>query len=215
MYAFTLLFFSIAQTLLKAHSTNKVFLSGLRARSALISTIYKKSLRLSNAARKKYTLGEIVNLMAVDTQRFADEEYLNTVWSSPLQIALSMYFVWGILGPSTLAGIAVFLLLLPVNKFIMTKKQIYQTTQMQNKDKRMRLINETLSNIQTVKLYSMEPVFEKLISKARDEEVQAMKKAVYIMAIDIFLWMGAPVFVRAPFALFKCVTITILFSRLA
>lgn len=37
---------------------------------------------LSNAAKKKSTVGEIVNLMSVDAQRFMDlMSYLNIVWS--------------------------------------------------------------------------------------------------------------------------------------
>jgi hypothetical protein len=50
-------------------------------------------------------VGEITNLMAVDTQKFMDVcFYVNLLWSSPLQIVLCMYFLWGILGPASIAG---------------------------------------------------------------------------------------------------------------
>lgn len=39
---------------------------------ALIGKIYQKSLNLSNSARKSKTVGEIVNLMAVDTERLRE-----------------------------------------------------------------------------------------------------------------------------------------------
>ena len=42
----------------------------MNIRTALISTIYKKALVMSNSARKESTVGEIVNLMSVDVQRF-------------------------------------------------------------------------------------------------------------------------------------------------
>ena len=78
---------------------------GLKIRTALTSAIYRKSLRLSGASRKEMTVGETTNLMAIDTQKFMDLVlYLNMVWSSPLQIFLCLYFLWGILGPSSLAG---------------------------------------------------------------------------------------------------------------
>ena len=53
-------------------------------------------------------MGETTNLMQIDTQKFLDLTlYLNLVWTSPLQIILAMYFLWDILGPSSLAGNAV------------------------------------------------------------------------------------------------------------
>lgn len=40
-------------------------------------------------------MGEIVNLMSTDAQRFMDlAPFLNLVVSVPLQIILAMYFLW-------------------------------------------------------------------------------------------------------------------------
>lgn len=64
---YTVLLFVVAciQTLLLAQYFNRMFLVGLRIRTALISAIYRKSLVMSNTARKESTVGEIVNLMSV------------------------------------------------------------------------------------------------------------------------------------------------------
>lgn len=52
-----------------------------------------------------FSVGETTNLMQIDSQKFLDLSlYLNMAWISPLQIVLAMYFLWGILGPSSLAG---------------------------------------------------------------------------------------------------------------
>lgn len=60
---------------------------------------FVQALRISNKARKEFTAGEVVNLMAVDAQRFMDlTDYLHVIWSAPLQIALGVYFIWQILG---------------------------------------------------------------------------------------------------------------------
>ena len=70
-------------------------------------------------ARRNTTVGEIVNLMSVDTQRCMDLcTYINTLWSSPLQIIVALYLLWQILGPSVMAGFAVTILLIPVNAVI-------------------------------------------------------------------------------------------------
>lgn len=105
LYAALLFLVASTQTLFLAQYFQRMFLVGLRVRTALIGAIYKKALCLSNAARKESTVGEIVNLMAVDAQRFMDlVAYINMLWSAPLQIGLALYFLWDLLGPSVLAG---------------------------------------------------------------------------------------------------------------
>ena len=120
---------------------------GLRVRSALISAIYRKSLKLSNAARREMTVGETTNLMQIDTQKFMDLAlYLNFVITSPLQIALSLYFLWDLLGPSTLTGVAVLILLFPLNGVLYGRIKKLQVSQMRNKDKRTKLDNRKVGH---------------------------------------------------------------------
>lgn len=105
LYAVLLFIVAGIQTLFLAQYFNRMFFVGLRIRTALISAIYRKALIMSNSSRKESTVGEIVNLMAVDAQRFMDlTAYINMLWSAPLQIGLALYFLWDILGPSVLAG---------------------------------------------------------------------------------------------------------------
>lgn len=93
-------------------------------------------------------MGEIVNLMSVDVQKMMDcIPFINLVWSAPLQIGLALYFLWEILGPSSLAGLVVMLLLIPVNALIAAKAKVYQVAQMEKKDHRVKLMSEILSGI--------------------------------------------------------------------
>jgi len=71
---------------------------------------------MSNEARKTTTVGEIVNLMSVDAQRLQDATgYLWMTWSAPLQIAIAVYMLWSLMGVSVLAGLAVMILIIPIN----------------------------------------------------------------------------------------------------
>ena len=75
-----------------------------------------QALKLSNSARQQSTVGEIVNLMSVDAQRFMDlVNYLHLIWSAPLQIVLAVIFLYIDMGPSAFAGVGVMILLIPVN----------------------------------------------------------------------------------------------------
>ena len=92
-------------TLFNSQCFYQEYLVGLRVKTALISSIYRKSVKLSASGRSEMTVGETTNLMSIDTQKFMDLMlYLNMIWASPLQIALAVYNLWQILGPSALAG---------------------------------------------------------------------------------------------------------------
>ncbi|XP_055643285.1 multidrug resistance-associated protein 1 isoform X8 [Toxorhynchites rutilus septentrionalis] len=192
-YAFLLFAVAAVQTLFLAQYFNRMFFVGLRIRTALISAIYRKALIISNSARKTSTVGEIVNLMAVDAQRFMDlTTYINMLWSAPLQIGLALFFLWEILGPSVLAGLAVMIILIPVNGVIANQIKTLQIKQMKNKDERVKLMNEVLSGIKVLKLYAWEPSFEQQILKIRDKEVKVLKSAAYLNAGTSFIWSCAP-----------------------
>ncbi|KAL6447244.1 hypothetical protein ACFW04_001485 [Cataglyphis niger] len=192
-YSVLLLLTAILQTLILSQYFHRMFLVGLRIRTALIAAIYRKALRMSNAARKESTLGEIVNLMSVDAQRFMDlTAYINMIWSAPLQIALALYFLWEILGPAVLAGLAVMIILIPVNGLIANKVKTLQIRQMKNKDERVKLMNEVLNGIKVLKLYAWEPSFEQQILKIRNKEIQVLKEAAYLNAGTSFIWSCAP-----------------------
>ena len=103
---------------------------------------------MSNESRKDTTVGEIVNLMSVDAQRLQDVTgYLWMIWSCPLQIAIAIYMLWGIVGPSALAGLAVMILLIPINGVMATYQRKLQINQMKQKDQRIKLMNEVLNGM--------------------------------------------------------------------
>ncbi len=107
-----------------------------------------QALRLSSKARRKSTVGEIVNLMSVDAQRFVDlMTFIHLIWSAPLQILLSLIFLYNAIGPSIFAGLAIMLLMVPMNAAIASYRKKLQAKQMVFKDSRIRLINEVLNGI--------------------------------------------------------------------
>ncbi|XP_030383704.1 multidrug resistance-associated protein 1 isoform X7 [Scaptodrosophila lebanonensis] len=193
MYSVMLFVLAATQTFILAQYFHRMFIVGLRIRTALVSAIYRKALRISNSARKESTVGEIVNLMAVDAQRFMDlTTYLNMLWSAPLQISLALFFLWQQLGPSVLAGLAVMIILIPVNGFIANRIKTYQIRQMKYKDERVKLMNEVLSGIKVLKLYAWEPSFEKQVLDIREKEIATLKSTAYLNASTSFLWSCAP-----------------------
>nr|CAD7574755.1 unnamed protein product [Timema californicum] len=193
MYALLMLVCGTVQIVLHGHYFIKVQSVGLRVRTALVSAIYRKSLRLSSTARKDRTVGEIVNLMAVDAQRLMDIcLHVNLIWSAPIQIGLAVYFLWDLLGPSVLAGLAVMIILIPVNSAIANQMKKLQIRQMKYKDNRVKMMNEILCGIRVLKQYAWEPSYEQYIQKLRAKEIDVLKKAAYLHGSTSFIWTCAP-----------------------
>ena len=169
---------------------------GLRIRAAITSALFRKSLKLSSKSRKERSVGETVNLMQIDSQRLMDIiQNLNLLWSSPLTVILSIYSLWGLLGPSCLAGLLVMVLLIPSNAVLGSRMKLYQRQNMKFKDKRMKTMNEILDGIKVLKLYAWEPSFQEQVEEIRNLEVSNLKKLSYLQALQTFLFNAAPFFV--------------------
>uniref|UniRef100_A0AAY4DYG6 ATP-binding cassette, sub-family C (CFTR/MRP), member 3 n=1 Tax=Denticeps clupeoides TaxID=299321 RepID=A0AAY4DYG6_9TELE len=180
--AFLMFGTAILQTIILHQHFQYCFVTGMRLRTALIGAIYRKSLVITNAAKRSSTVGEVVNLMSVDAQRFMDlTTFLNMLWSAPLQIILALSFLWQNLGPSVLAGVAVMVLLIPLNAAIAMKTRAYQVEQMQYKDARIKLMNEILNGIKVLKLYAWEKSFKGKVLEIRQKELNVLSSCALIL----------------------------------
>ncbi|KFP15121.1 Canalicular multispecific organic anion transporter 2, partial [Egretta garzetta] len=184
---------AVLQTLILHQHFQYCFVTGMRLRTGITGVIYRKSLVITNSAKRSSTVGEIVNLMSVDAQRFMDlMTFLNMLWSAPLQIFLALYFLWQTLGPSVLAGVAVMVLLIPFNSAIAMKTRTFQVEQMRHKDSRIKLMNEILGGIKVLKLYAWEPSFSEKVLEIRKNELRVLKKSAYLNSLSTFAWISAP-----------------------
>ncbi|KRX98141.1 Multidrug resistance-associated protein 1 [Trichinella pseudospiralis] len=194
-YFYSVLMFASAVvfTVLTQYHFHMVYQLAIKVRSMLVSALFTKSLRLSNAARRQSTIGEVVNLMSVDVQRFTDVVlYISMIVSAPYQILLSVYFLWDVIGASVLSGVGFLILLIPLNYFISSKQNKLQVSQMKYKDERMKLINEILNGIKVLKLYAWELAFGKQVNNIRKKELDILKTASYYRAATSFIWTCAP-----------------------
>ncbi|XP_062927402.1 canalicular multispecific organic anion transporter 1 isoform X1 [Mobula hypostoma] len=193
LYAILLFILAVLQSVMLQQYFNCCFLLGMRVRTAVTAAVYKKALTVSNKARKESTVGEIVNLMAVDTQRLNEvANFIHQLWSAPLQIVVGMAFLWQELGPSVLAGFGIMILLIPINGVLASKSRVLQVKNMKHKDWRMKLMNDILSGIKVMKFYAWEPSFEQQILEIREKELKMIKKSSILLAVATFLVTCTP-----------------------
>lgn len=201
-------FVAIIQTAVLHQYFQRVFEVGMKIKSSLTASIYKKSLVLSGEDRGKKTTGDIVNLMSVDTQRLQDLcQYGQTLWSGPFQIILCLVSLHNLLGNSMWAGVVVMVIMVPLNSMAAKYQKSLQSKQMEAKDKRTRLTNELLTNIKSLKLYGWEIPFTEKLNKVRnDMELKNLKSIGYFMSFLNFIWSSAPFFVSC--STFACYVLT-------
>uniref|UniRef100_A0A8C5JT10 ABC-type glutathione-S-conjugate transporter n=1 Tax=Junco hyemalis TaxID=40217 RepID=A0A8C5JT10_JUNHY len=202
LYAILLFLTAVIQSLCLQQHFSLCFQLGINVRASLIAAIYKKV-----STRKESTVGETVNLMSADAQRFMDmANFIHQLWSCPLQIILSIVFLWLELGPSVLAGIATLLLLLPINAFLAAKAKTIQERNMKNKDERMKIMTEVLNGIKILKLFAWEPSFEKRVNDIRVRELKDLVNFGYLQSVSLFAFTCAPSLVSlATFAVYVLV----------
>lgn len=141
---------------------------GLKARIACSSLIYRKSLSLKKTTFQKITTGQIVTLLSNDVYRldlvFA---YMHFMWISPLETVLAGLYLDYALGHTALAGIAVILSCLLLQAYMSKQISICRKNVAVKTDYRIRLMNDIVSGIQAIKMFTWENSFARLIEAAR------------------------------------------------
>jgi len=185
---------SVAQTALLHQYFQRAFETGMRVKSSLTSMIYAKSMKLSNEGRASKSTGDIVNYMAIDTQRLQDlTQYGQMLWSAPFQIILCMASLYQLVGISMLAGVGAMLLMVPINGLIARIMKNLQKKQMKNKDARTRLVTEILSNMKSIKLFAWSTAFMNKLNFVRNEqELKTLRKIGASQAFANFTWSTTP-----------------------
>ncbi|CAI4229206.1 unnamed protein product [Auanema sp. JU1783] len=165
-----------------------MFRMGIKFQTALTAAVYKKTLTLSNSARRDKTVGEIVNLMAIDIERFQlITPQIQQFWSCPYQITLALIYLYITLGYSAAPGIVIMIIFLPLNIICSMIIKNWQTEQMKLKDQRTKMVNEVLNGMKVVKLYAWEVPMEQYIDDIRQRELSLIKKSSYVRnTIDAF-----------------------------
>ncbi|KAM4612066.1 ATP-binding cassette sub-family C member 10 isoform 2-T2 [Polymixia lowei] len=187
-----------ASTLLSAVLRNvfvfEVSKVALVVRTALVSTIYGKALRVSGSSLTCFTLGEVVNFMSTDTDRVVN--FFNSfheLWSLPFQFSIALYLLYLQVGVAFLGGLGVALLLVPLNKVLASRILDNNKHMLRYKDSRVKLMTEVLFGIRIIKFYNWEPRFTQKIADCRKQELSHLKALKYLDAVCVYTWAALPV----------------------
>lgn len=117
--AFGMFFSTIASSVIDGQFNQRVVVMGIEARTALVSMIYRKALKLSPVAKQTETPGEINNHMSVDCERWNHAFPELPFWFSiPLEICIASWLLYRQLGWSGFGGLGAVILVMPMQLWI-------------------------------------------------------------------------------------------------
>jgi ATP-binding cassette subfamily C (CFTR/MRP) protein 1 len=152
-----------------------IYECGFRTRNILIAKIFNKSLKISSFARNKQTTGDIVTLMAADTERiWMFILCSNWLWLAPAIIFISLLLLIIEFGQAAVVVTAVVALWFAVFYKSSSMVGSYRSRIVKLTGERVKLMNEALQGIRVIKLYAWETPIVDRIDRIRKQETDLM-----------------------------------------
>ncbi|TMW62208.1 hypothetical protein Poli38472_009701 [Pythium oligandrum] len=172
---------------------------GANMRSIVMDQVYQKALRLSSASRQKYTTGEIVTLMSVDSERvFNSVMYGTWAVSSPITFLITIIIIAALYGiVSAVAGGIVLVLVLYVSINLGGRIGQVQSELLSVVEERVKITSEALQGIRVMKFYAWEDSLAERVERIRKVEIGLYRRFHYLNVVNISLLFLLPMIVCA------------------
>ena len=146
---------------------------------------------------EQVNVGTIINLMSVDSFKVSEiTAYLHFLLAAaPTQLIVAIYLLYKILGLSSIPGLVVMAILLPVNILFARGFGKFQKKIMAATDKRIHTTNEVLQNIRIIKFFAWERRFSKIVNEKRSSELSALRSKYILWAFAVAVWNTVPVLI--------------------
>lgn len=148
-----------------------------------------------DGADAQVNTGAILTLMSVDSFKTSEiSGYLHFLLASaPTQLIVAIYLLYRILGLSSIPGVIVAVILLPVNIAFAKGFGAAQKKIMAQTDKRIHTTNEVLQNIRIIKFFAWENRFGAIVNEKRAGELKALRLKYIIWSCAVAVWNTVPV----------------------
>ncbi|KAI9161696.1 hypothetical protein LWI28_019845 [Acer negundo] len=176
----------------------RTILIGLNVRSLLTAAIYKKQLRLSNAAKLIHSGGEIMNYVTVDVYRIGEFPFwFHQTWTTSLQLCIALAILFRTVGSATFAALVVIVFTVLCNTPLAKLQHKFQSRLMVAQDVRLKASSEALVNMRVLKLYAWQSHFKNAIEDSRKLEYKWLSAVKLRKAYNSFLFWSSPVLASA------------------
>ncbi|KAF9973812.1 hypothetical protein BGZ73_002947 [Actinomortierella ambigua] len=185
---------SMLAGLLDAQFLNLCFQASVRARGVLIGLIYRKALRLSSTTKQE-GIGAIVNHMSSDVDKVLELFVLfHTMWSSLIEMAIGLVLLYHQIKYAMFSSLAVFVGAVLFVGVIAPHTGKALGAALKENDRRIKLVDELVNHIKSIKLYAWERYFVTGISDARLSQLNALRRFWYIVTAQAMVLNVVPNF---------------------
>ncbi|KAJ3617727.1 hypothetical protein MTP99_006822 [Tenebrio molitor] len=134
---------------------------------------------------EKITTGQIVNLLSNDVNKFDRAfMFLHFLWIGPIELMAVTWYMVVTFGYTAIIGITMIILSVFLQICVVKKIPILRRKMALETDQRIRLMNDIIHGIQTIKMYTWENSFIKLVETARSLEIKQIRSAMQCRLIN-------------------------------
>ncbi|XP_042608058.1 multidrug resistance-associated protein 1-like isoform X1 [Cyprinus carpio] len=155
------------------------------AQAVLAGFLYRKTLPFSHSSQQQSNTTRGTDLLREVEKVTELVVTLACLWSTPLRVALCLGLLWGELGPGVLVGVALLLVLIPVNSAVERKAKQLQRTQLIIMERSEQLIKEMLHKYQALKFLTWESWFQQRVTESRARELEILRILGYLTAFSM------------------------------
>ncbi|KAJ7086329.1 ABC protein [Mycena belliarum] len=170
--------------------------TGVLARTALTGALYARAVGLSPRARASagLTNSAVLNHVSTDVSRVdACAQWFHAAWTAPIQVTVCLIILLVELGPSALAGFALFLIVIPLQERMMANQFLLRRASMQWTDARAGVVLEVLGAMRVVKYFCYEGSFLARIFDIRKKELKGIRWIQHSQSANIAMAFSLPV----------------------
>ncbi|XP_063913159.1 ATP-binding cassette sub-family C member 4-like isoform X2 [Zophobas morio] len=159
---------------------------GMKIRIGCCSLIYRTALKINKNAAAASNVGTIINLLSNDVNRFdLAAMHLLQLLVAPIETIVIIYFLYATVGATAVAGIVLLFLFVPFQTLTGKLTTTYRQQTASRTDQRIKLMEEILTGIQVIKMFTWEKFFARTVEQARKDEIRQIRKASFIRALNV------------------------------
>ncbi|KAJ7779407.1 hypothetical protein DFH07DRAFT_1030143, partial [Mycena maculata] len=168
--------------------------TGILARTALTASLYRRLLHLTPKARTGLSNSAVLNHISTSVSRLdMCAQWVHAAWTAPIQVMVCLIILLVELGPSALAGFALFVVIVPIQRQIMANQFVLRRGSMKWTDSRARVVLEVLSSMRVVKYFCYEGSFLARLLDVRTSELKGIRRIQHSQSANIALALSLPV----------------------